>query len=382
MDELVRRFAATRDQDLMLCQSRGIAYQADMSKPVKYDEEYFDKYVSYEGSSIARKINDARAALVDKHAGSDRAVLDVGIGSGEFIKSRLNTCGTDVNKKARAWLKSAGKLADNLDTFDAFTFWDVLEHVDVPNIYFKHMRPGSLLFTSLPIFDDLKKVRQSKHYRPNEHFYYWTERGFVDWMALYRFRLLEVSDCETEAGRESIKSFAFKRDLPGYGDTLQQYKIIHSACYGASAYLYFEQIAREVFNFGPQSIIDYGCGRSDLVAHFWADGRRRIAKYDPAIPNYADMPEGEFDLVLCTDVMEHIPMSDVDRVFAEIKAKSKSALFTISTIPARAKLPDGRNAHITILSPDEWAAWIKSTFGTAICIPTKWEHILMVKTFG
>lgn len=382
MDDLVKRFDAVEDRDLMICASRGVAYQRDMSTPVSYGDAYFDAYVKLEDQEIARKINIGRVDLVNSHAGVGAHVIDVGIGSGEFIKKRPNTFGYDVNPKAKEWLKEHNLLAPPFNHCKAFTFWDVLEHVENPDIYFRGMQTGSFLFTCLPVFSDLTKIRQSRHYKPNEHFYYWTEQGFVDWLALYRFRLLEKRDFETAAGRDNITSFAFVRDLPGYHDTLAQYQKLHMNFYGASAHLYFERIASEVMQLDPTSILDFGCGRTDLAAHFWKDGGRRIAKYDPAIPQYKDMPEGPFELVLCTDVMEHIPMTEVGMVFEEIKAKSKNVIFTISTKPARAKLPDGRNAHVTLLNPDEWTRWVKQAFRKAVRIPTAWDHIVMIKTFG
>jgi len=199
-------------------------------------------------------------------------------------------------------------------------------------------------------------------------------------MALYGFRLLERSPHETAAGRESIGAFAFKRDLPDYHDHLAAYQEMHATRhYGASASeLYLEDVARVVRTIGPQSIMDYGCGRSDLVAHFWLDGKRRIARYDPAIPAFKDMPEGRFDLVLCLDVLEHVPMYAVDRVLSEVKAKGDRALFTISTKPSRAKLPDGRNAHVTILTANEWTRWIADVFLEVKALPSKWEHELLL----
>lgn len=382
MDALIRRFTSVTDGDLKFCHERGVAYQADMTNLIAYDDDYFDRYVALKGQPIARALNAGRVDLVNRHAGVDCQVVDVGIGSGEFIASRPNTVGTDVNPKAVKWLQDVGLRAGALTDYTAFTFWDVLEHVVEPHqSYFRHIPDGAYLFTSIPVFPDLSKVRLSRHYKPNEHLYYFTPQGFIDWMALYRFRLLEQSDLEVKAGRDSIGSFAFKRDLPGYHDTLAQYQAMHAAYYGASAYLYFETIAREVMSLNPGSILDYGCGRSDLVAHFWKDGARRVAKFDPAIPQFKDMPDGEFGLVLCTDVMEHIRMEDVDRVLGEIRRKSSRALFTISMKPARAKLPDGRNAHVTLLSADEWTAWIGQVFGRVRRIPTQWDHILMLRTW-
>ena len=65
----------------------------------------------------------------------------------------------------------------------------------------------------------LRAVRASKHYRPGEHLLHFTEEGFVAWMRMHGFQLLECSDFEMQAGRESILSFAFRRfawpDRPG-----------------------------------------------------------------------------------------------------------------------------------------------------------------------
>lgn len=204
-------FEAVADRDLMICERAGCAYQADMTVSVPYDEAYFNKLRGYEGSDIAVALNAGRVAFVNGWAGAETSVLDIGIGSGEFIRSRPKTMGMDVNPKAIKWLTENGKLAKSLWHFHAFTFWDVLEHVRTPNDYFKEMVIGSHVFVSMPIFADLWRIRESRHYRPNEHYFYFTERGFVDWMAMYGFRLLATSDFESVAGRDSILSFAFQR---------------------------------------------------------------------------------------------------------------------------------------------------------------------------
>jgi hypothetical protein len=195
-------------------------------------------------------------------------------------------------------------------------------------------------------------------------------------MAAYGFRLVETSDHETACGRESIGAFAFVRDLPGYHEHLAAYSEMHATrFYGSSATeLHLEMVAGVVRELKPASILDFGCGRSDLVAHFWKDGARRIARYDPAIPMWKRMPAERFDLALCCDVLEHVPLADVDRVLSEVKSKSDRAVFTISTKLARARLPDGRNAHVTLLTPGEWRRWIEDVFGKVRVLPARAEH--------
>lgn len=209
MDRFMSRIAKD-DGDLLLLLEHGMAYQKDHAQLVAYDEAYRAKCEGYEGSEIAQRINAGRIAIVQRHYG-DGMVLDVGVGSGEFIKNRPNTVGYDVNPAAMDWLKSVGKWVSSPDMWPAYTFFDVLEHVPTPESYFAGMKSGAYLFTSLPIFRDLMKIRASKHYRPGEHLYYFSEDGFVRWMAWHGFTLLETDDFETRAGRESILSFAFQK---------------------------------------------------------------------------------------------------------------------------------------------------------------------------
>jgi hypothetical protein len=230
------------------------------------------------------------------------------------------------------------------------------------------------------VLEDLSKVRASKHFKPGEHFYHFTVRGFVDWMTLYGFRLIEQSNHEIEAGRDSIGAFAFCRDLPDYRDHIAAYAQLHEMKhYGDSATeLHLETVAKIVRQRKPRSILDYGCGRSDLVAHFWRDGERKIARYDPALPKLKEMPEGKFDLALVCDVMEHIPMAYVDKVLLQVREKSPVAVFTISTKLARARLPDGRNAHCTLLTKPEWTRWIADYFGPVAELPSHSDQELVL----
>ena len=62
-----------------------------------------------------------------------------------------------------------------------------------------------------------------------------------------------------------------------------------------------------------------------------------------------------FDLVICIDVLEHIPASDIDWVLEEIISKAKKYFFiNVACHPAIALLPNGENAHININKPEWW----------------------------
>lgn len=210
MDQFLAALPSEDDGDLALCTQHGAAYQKDQSTLVPYDTAYFQKYVKYEGAEIGERINAGRLGFVSDHFG-DGLALDIGIGSGEFVRKRQFTYGLDVNPEAIRWLLQRSLFANDIETFHAITMWDVIEHVPTPAEYFSRMRYGAMLFTSVPMFKDLRRIRESKHYRPSEHLYYFTEEGFISWMKCHGFKHLETRDFESQAGRDSILSFAFRK---------------------------------------------------------------------------------------------------------------------------------------------------------------------------
>jgi 2-polyprenyl-3-methyl-5-hydroxy-6-metoxy-1,4-benzoquinol methylase len=385
MDELIKRFDSSTEKFLSYCRHRGVAYQTDMRKTrVDYGDAYSNKVEAYAGNEVAQKVNKARLAMIERHLPKAERFLDYGAGSGDFMEyassEGWDVYGYEVLPKTRKKLIEKKRFSPTSAGFKGVCLWDVIEHIEMPSLVLRPIEKGAFLFVSLPIFPTLDHIDGSKHYRPGEHLYYWTREGFIEWMAAYGFRLLETSDHEVEAGRESIGAFAFVKDLPDYHDHVAAYMEMHSTrFYGASATeLYLDLVLQIVKEFKPKSILDFGCGRSDMVAHFWRDGERRIARYDPAIPLYKVIPEGEFDLLLCLDVMEHIPISGVDRVLTDMRAKSDTAVFAISTKLARAKLPDGRNSHVTLLTNNEWINWISDYWGGVKLLPSRWDHELII----
>lgn len=103
------------------------------------------------------------------------------------------------------------------------------------------------------------------------------------------------------------------------------------------------------------SILDYGCGKGTLLDALDAqyEGEIVLQGYDPAITKFGLDPEPA-DLVLCTDVLEHIEPDCIDAVLAHLRSLTKiGAFLVIHTGPASHKLPDGRNAHL-IQQPLGW----------------------------
>jgi len=98
------------------------------------------------------------------------------------------------------------------------------------------------------------------------------------------------------------------------------------------------------------TILDYGCGKAKHHPKNW-----NIAKYDPGYPPFSEKPVGQFDMVICTDVLEHIEEEFIDAALDDIYNYAKHYVFlNIATQPAVKVLADGRNAHVTVKSKKWW----------------------------
>ena len=181
--------------------------------PLKpYDQDYFDNFERNGRTELGRALMQARMNFVEQHYRG--TLIDVGIGSGAFVELRRNrgrtTYGYDVNPAGIAWLEQRMLLVDPyLVAFDAMTLWDVLEHIEDFQALLANVREW--LFLSLPIFRDAEHVLISKHFKPQEHCWYFTRDGLIFAMKLCGFELVSENTIETDLGREDIGTYAFRR---------------------------------------------------------------------------------------------------------------------------------------------------------------------------
>lgn len=173
-----------------------------------YGQAYFDKYAEYAATEMGKRLNATRMALVNRHWGGP--LVDIGIGSGQFVTSRPGTCGYDINLTAMEWLDRHERWWNPYQhPCAAASMWDALEHIaDFPALL---EQIHEYLFVSLPVFDGPDHVLRSKHYRKDEHYWYFTEAGFVRLMSGLGWKCVETNHDETRLGRDGIASFAFAR---------------------------------------------------------------------------------------------------------------------------------------------------------------------------
>jgi len=110
-------------------------------------------------------------------------------------------------------------------------------------------------------------------------------------------------------------------------------------------------------------LLDYGSGKGyqylALRVHEHWGGSLPVC-YDPGVVQLRIKPEGKFNGIICTDVLEHIEEADLDGVLDDLFGFAADIGFVFLSIacrPAKRKrLPDGRDVHVTIKPPTWWAA--------------------------
>jgi len=89
-------------------------------------------------------------------------------------------------------------------------------------------------------------------------------------------------------------------------------------------------------------VLDYGAGQQTLQKSLPFP----IQNYDPCIHGL-DIDPVPADIVVCSDVMEHIEPACLSKVLDHLHVLTKKILFLdISTRAAQKYLADGRNAHL------------------------------------
>lgn len=113
-----------------------------------------------------------------------------------------------------------------------------------------------------------------------------------------------------------------------------------------------------LLNKRPQikTVLDFGAGQLTMQKYVQdrVDGLV-WTNYDPGIPGIDELPTGYFDLIISSDVMEHVEPDHVGHVINWLHAHSKLFQYhLIACDPCKSVLPDGRNAHLSVHEPSWW----------------------------
>ena len=165
-----------------------------------------------------------------------------------------------------------------------------------------------------------------------------------------------------------------------YVELLDTYKEMHKQegfFKGISLVPFISSIKDLVVSNKCKTLFDYGCGKgipykkdfkktdphneikyfTKPVQDMW--NIKEFFLYDPAYSEHDKLPTKKYDIVLCTDVLEHIPESDLDWVIREVLSyATKVAFINVCSQEALKTFPTGkhkgRNVHVSVFSHEWW----------------------------
>jgi len=108
---------------------------------------------------------------------------------------------------------------------------------------------------------------------------------------------------------------------------------------------------------GAEGVFDFVCGngsRKRILPSYWA-----YSGYDPAVEGKDDLPKKGQDLAVAIDVFEHVELNFIQKALDALYERANLGVFLhISLVKAKHLLPDGRNAHITLLPASTWVGYL------------------------
>lgn len=144
---------------------------------------------------------------------------------------------------------------------------------------------------------------------------------------------------------------------------LAEQKRLHASPrgYGGKGRKWADEVHGIAEKCSARSILDYGAGQDSLCKELRERGIKTHS-YDPAIKRISRLP-APADMVVCTDVLEHIEPEKLCEVVAHLASLMRVVgFFVISLVPTTKTLSDGRQAHISLYNRQFWFDLIEEFF--------------------
>lgn len=113
--------------------------------------------------------------------------------------------------------------------------------------------------------------------------------------------------------------------------SLSDYRWLYKNEYMPDGLKCAREIMPDIIDRCPATFLDYGCGRGHLVDHINSRTSGHATGYDPG--NGRHLLDGTYDYVISCDVLEHIPLPDIDGTLALMRDISEyGMLLTIANM--------------------------------------------------
>ena len=158
-----------------------------------------------------------------------------------------------------------------------------------------------------------------------------------------------------------------KMHVEGYKLSNGKIRIPEEAYNGKSTLIFAKLIKEIIIKNKINTMLDYGCGKGFFYKNPFDQNSLKITSlknywnididlYAPCFEENSYLDENKsYDLVICVDVLEHMPTDDINWVLEKLLKKAKKYLFiNVACHPAIALLPNEKNAHINVKQPKWW----------------------------
>jgi len=180
-------------------------FKDGFQKNMKYDLNYWEKMLR-QNSSTAETISRIRWNFVQEI--KPQIVLDFGSGPGWFRAFRPSYVEEMDTYDIAPWPQTGIRH----ERYELITFWDSLEHVKDLNSLNDLFSRTKYIALSIPIRPIGIQLKKWKHYKPGEHYHYFTVKSLQAFFNSKGFKMIKHGWPEVECGiREDIGSFIFKR---------------------------------------------------------------------------------------------------------------------------------------------------------------------------
>lgn len=133
---------------------------------------------------------------------------------------------------------------------------------------------------------------------------------------------------------------------------------VEKSTFGTSGHMRAGDVLHLAVRHNAKTILDYGSGKGTLKHNLTLP----VREYDPGIPG-KDSEPSPADLVVASDVLEHIEPECLDSVLAHLVSLTNKVCYVVVHLtPAQKHLPDGRNAHLIIENEDWWEGKLSGYF--------------------
>ncbi len=185
---------------------------------------------------------------------------------------------------------------------------------------------------------------------------------------------------------EYLKNINFYKEIHNKGYQSKRGHFVNNvdAYHGGSTREFAKVIKKIIEKNHIKNMLDYGCGKGFFYDNpfFWKEEKVEPLKklwgieidlYDPCYEKHSHLQTNKFyDLIICIDVLEHVPRQDINWLLNKIFSISKKYVFlNVACYYSNALLPDGTNAHINVNDKDWW-------FNKILEFKTKYSHLKVI----